>query len=78
VSNFYNITYPAARKQYKCDHCTEIIKKGEKHSRQTGIYCGSWYEIRIHQECQEAINNDKYWDPELVGIRYKRGTTKEV
>lgn len=54
-----------ARKDYKCDLCGEIIKKGTTYHWQKDIYDGQFYEWREHKECSElasAIWN--YADPD--------------
>lgn len=53
---FGNSTYPKARKEYKCDLCDQIIKKGEKYHRWCGKYDGDMFDDKYHQTCQKIIS----------------------
>ncbi len=49
-----------ARKQYTCDYCGEIIKKGEVHDWQKNICDGTFYEWRCHLSCSRVASG--IWD----------------
>ena len=48
-------THPVGRKAYRCIACGTTIPQGEKHVHQTGIYDGSGYSNRFHDECWTAV-----------------------
>ena len=54
--DFYNSTYPKAQKEYKCDLCGQIIKKGEKYHRWCGKYDGDMFDNKYHTACQRMIS----------------------
>lgn len=56
MSNFYNNTYPKARKEHICNICGEKIKVGEKYARQTGKFDGEFYSDSYCLDC-EAVRN---------------------
>lgn len=56
MSDFYrDATTPIASKQYVCIACGWLIPKGEKHHHQTGVYDGSAFSNRFHDECWTAL-----------------------
>ena len=54
---FYNSTYPKARKEYECDLCGQIIKKGEKYNRVCEKYDGDMFDLKYHQTCKKIIDS---------------------
>ena len=71
-------TTPTARKPHRCDWCGEMILKGEKYSRWTGVYEGDFVSSVMHVECQDAYF--KAWSEDDEGYEYHwqmRGTTCE-
>ncbi len=40
-----------ARKNYACDLCHGTIRAGQEYIRQTGMYCGSFYDEKTHVHC---------------------------
>jgi hypothetical protein len=51
-------TQPKARKRYRCIWCSGPIPAGEVHRHQTGIYDGSAYSNRYHDECWDVLRAD--------------------
>lgn len=49
---------PVARKDYKCSWCGQVIAKGEKHAKQSGIFEGAYQTDRYHPECDKAAAAD--------------------
>lgn len=69
---FYNSTYPKAKKEYKCDLCDQKIKVGEKYHRYSGKYDGDMFDNKYHLTCQKIINaycekmNDNEYDEDGI------------
>lgn len=69
---FWNSTYPKARKEYECSLCGQAIKKGEKYHRFSGKYDGDMFDDKIHMTCQEIISaycravNDNEYDEDGI------------
>lgn len=64
---FGNSTYPKARKDYSCDLCGHLIKKGEVYHRWSGKYDGDMFDCKYHVTCQRiidaycsAVNDNEY------------------
>lgn len=53
---FGNSTYPKARKDYRCDLCGHLIRKGESYHRWCGKYDGDMFDLKYHKTCQKIIN----------------------
>jgi predicted RNA-binding Zn-ribbon protein involved in translation (DUF1610 family) len=51
-----------ARKAHACSWCGERIEPGETYHRHTGLNCGDFWESKIHQECDAAIDAAKKAD----------------
>jgi hypothetical protein len=68
-----------SRKQHVCCWCGEKIEKGELYKYQTGIFCGEFYENKLHKECDDAAL--KSWndirDDGFEPYQQKRGKTYE-
>lgn len=47
--------YPVARKDYLCSICEELIKKGEKHTKQAIVFDGSVSDVRSHTCCLHGV-----------------------
>lgn len=63
MSDFFRpATQPHARKRYVCIACGWFIPVGEKHMAQTGVYDGSGFSNRFHDECWDALDFDPHWD----------------
>jgi len=63
MSDFFNYTYPIARKEHRCEWCGEPIPKGEKHIHGSGVWEGDWQNWRMHNECHEiGLLNDEITD----------------
>jgi hypothetical protein len=58
---FYNQTYPKARKEYKCEMCGETIHAGEVYSCETGKYEGDMFTRSLHEDCF-AVLEMAMWD----------------
>lgn len=58
------ITYPKARKQYRCYLCHQPIPVGEVHERRSGIDDEGAFTCRGHDECWEATKGwtDEDWE----------------
>ena len=61
---FFNSTFPKARKEYKCDLCGEKIEKGQKYHRYSGKYDGELFDDKYHCVCQKIINAYCDWASE--------------
>lgn len=65
---------PVARKEHRCEWCTEPIIVGEKHEHYTGVYDGDFQSTRMHFECLEASQRETaandYWDNEMCPERH--------
>jgi hypothetical protein len=46
-----------SRADRNCFFCGELIPRGEKFHRRTGVTDGSWWTMYIHPECDEATKN---------------------
>ena len=64
MSDFYSPpTYQVAKKGHRCTYCGEAIPVGEPYTRQTGVYDGSWYVSKLHDECFKDLcdsGDDEY------------------
>ena len=57
---FYNSTYPKAKKEYKCDLCDQKIKVGEKYHRYSGKYDGDEADSHRNQLLHNIIETMKF------------------
>ena len=57
MSDFGEVTYPAGRKEYRCEWCYGPIPQGEKHAHFVGIWQGEFQNWRMHEECLEASDD---------------------
>ena len=53
---FFNITYPKAKKEHVCDLCNHKIAVGEKYSRFSGKYDGDMLDIKHHLLCKRIVD----------------------
>ena len=53
MSEFFNTSTPKARKDYRCAWCGQTIPKGEKHTKEFGVWEGELQNWRMHDECFE-------------------------
>jgi len=59
MSDFYTpVQTRRAAKQHKCVYCGGPIPKGEQHQFQSGVYDGSWYNNRYHEECWHVLSEE--------------------
>ncbi|MEK6860586.1 MAG: hypothetical protein AABY07_01325 [Nanoarchaeota archaeon] len=70
-----NETYPAAKKEYRCQWCGETIKIKEIHVKQVCVYDGDFQSNRLHSECYEAYFELDY-DDAYSSYSMKRGEFK--
>lgn len=54
--DFYNLQKPKARKEYKCDLCSNPIHKGEIYIRYSGKYDGEMFNDKYHLNCKKIID----------------------
>ena len=40
-----------ARKNHQCQWCLNLIKKGNKYTKQSSVDCGEWYVFKAHRLC---------------------------
>lgn len=68
-----------ARKDRKCDHCNEWIRKCELYITRSGVEPGEgFWRYNVHPECDKATQHWKQWDWEdSAGVIYIRGTEHE-
>lgn len=56
-------TRPVARKHYRCDVCSTVIQKGEKHVYCSQFYDRTFYAFRHHDYCNDlAAKLTADWD----------------
>jgi len=74
---FYNETYPVARKEHICEHCYEPIVVGEKHFHYWGKCNGQMQTTRLHLECKEPFDLICGDDPDnfVDTDKYVRGSS---
>ncbi len=68
-----------ARKERKCDHCREVISKGEIYITRSGVEPGEgFWRYSVHPECDAATKdwNCDDWE-NSCGIVFIRGTDEE-
>ena len=76
MSDFGEVTKPAARKAYRCIWCSEDVVKGEKHVRYAGVWQGDWQFWRMHDECY-AVYDPTECPGGFEPYACKRGSTEE-
>lgn len=47
----WDTTTPKAKKEYRCIECHGVIPAGEKYSKTSSLYDGSWMHYRFCQDC---------------------------
>lgn len=52
---FGDLSYPVARKVYKCQHCLENIGIGERHRKFVGEWEGDFQSWRVHEVCATPL-----------------------
>jgi hypothetical protein len=62
--SFNHLTPHKARKNHRCDWCSQIIHKGELYIRNVGHY-DDFYDAKWHFECLEDFNQsgEYEWHP---------------
>ena len=55
ILDFYNHTYPKARKQHKCEYCEQTIEVGQKYSYETGKYEGDMFVRKLCCTCENIL-----------------------
>ena len=50
---FYEVTWPKARKEYKCCECGYMIKRGEVHEKYSGKWDGDMGRFRTCGRCAD-------------------------
>ncbi len=55
MMEFYTDSIHKARKEHKCMLCQQPILKGEKYHRQSGKYCGDFFDRCLHMHCNTMI-----------------------
>lgn len=70
MPEFYDETFPKARKSYPCVECSAPIENGEKHLRYAGKWDGNVSGGRQHMLCREACMfiRDKFHDGDCIGF----------
>lgn len=58
---FFNQTYPKAKKEHTCDLCNQKIAVGEKYSRFTGKYDGDMLDVKHHLLCERMCKAYCAW-----------------
>lgn len=58
LSDFGDVTYPAARKQHRCEYCYGPIPKGEIHPQFKGMWDNEWQNWRMHNECYDIYSTN--------------------
>lgn len=64
-----------ARKAHSCFECGHLIPAGDSYVVSEGMYCGDFYRIRAHRDCDEARRHvqaemSPYWcQEEWYGLR---------
>ena len=53
-----SMTYPKAKKEYRCHWCGEDIEKGEIHCHLKGHWEGDWQDWRMHKLCYEEKDEE--------------------
>lgn len=53
--DFYNHTYPKARKEHKCEYCGKKIEIGQKYSYETGKYDGDMFSRKLCLTCENIL-----------------------
>ncbi len=53
--DFYNHTYPKARKEHKCECCGQKIEIGQKYSYETGKYDGDMFSRKLCLVCENIL-----------------------
>lgn len=51
--DFYNETYPRARKVHRRSECGGVIRVGEKYARCVGLFDGSMFSEAQHKTCRD-------------------------
>lgn len=71
--DFFNQSFPTARKEHKCSLCGGIVCIGEKYSRYSGKYDGEMFDMKHHLMCREIIcrfcddtDSCEYTDDEVI------------
>lgn len=54
---FYNETFPVAKKEHTCEMCGEVIHIGEQYSREVGKYEGELFTRKLHQKCKSILTD---------------------
>lgn len=75
------LTYPKAKKEYKCEWCAKKITIGEKHMYRSYIFCGEFNSGRMHLECDNAYKTYPYKDDLIDGWSpgdFSRGEHKYI
>src|SRR5882757_11287809 len=67
--DIYRLTYPVARKDYRCSECSTVISKGVKHAKHTGLQEDEWWTFRICMDCDEACD---WLSEECGGYLFRR------
>ena len=67
MTDFYNNTYPRARKEHICDICGEKIKVGEEYAKKVGKIDGEFYSDCFCLDCETVRKayfrcHDEYYD----------------
>ena len=68
--DFYNKSYPKARKDHVCEYCGQKISRGEIYSCETGKYDGDMFTRKLCLACEnilkefgnESGGNEFDWD----------------
>lgn len=53
---FYNLSYPRARKEHICEYCEQKIHKGEIYSYETGKYEGDMFVRKLCCTCKNILD----------------------
>lgn len=64
----------SAKKEHECYLCGQKIEKGEQYRILTGVFCGDFYNLKLHGQCHcmveaywaEQEYNDEGWDDTMV------------
>ncbi|GHU95407.1 hypothetical protein FACS1894208_08170 [Clostridia bacterium] len=48
-------SFPAARKERRCELCGTSIPAGEKYSREVGVFDGDFQDISLHFGCTQIV-----------------------
>jgi hypothetical protein len=53
MPEFFDRTYPIARREHRCCECFQPIRIGEKYCRNSGKWDGTMGCYKVHVECEE-------------------------